>query len=142
MFDGNCTRMLRAILNKSWRQHPTKEQLYRHLPPILKTIQIRRMRHAGHCWTSKDELISDILLWTPSRKRARAEQPARTYLQQLGTDTGCSMENLPEAMDNRDKWQERVREICASSTAWGRSYIFTNPFMQEGCYSRSFLSRV
>ena len=26
--DGNCTRMLRAILNKSWKQHPTKQQLY------------------------------------------------------------------------------------------------------------------
>ena len=26
--DGNYTRMLRAILNKSWRQHPTKHQLY------------------------------------------------------------------------------------------------------------------
>ena len=28
--DGNCTRMLQAILNKSWRQHPTKQQLYNH----------------------------------------------------------------------------------------------------------------
>ena len=27
--DDNFTRMLRAILNKSWRQHPTKQQLYR-----------------------------------------------------------------------------------------------------------------
>ena len=41
--DGNYTRMLRAILNKSWRQHPTKHQLYGHLPPITKT------RDAGHC---------------------------------------------------------------------------------------------
>ena len=39
--DGNYTRMLRAILNKSWRQHPTKHQLYGHLPPITKTIQVR-----------------------------------------------------------------------------------------------------
>ena len=62
--DGNYTRMLRAILNKSWRQHPTRLQLYGHLPPITKTIQARRARHAGHCWGSKDELISDILLWT------------------------------------------------------------------------------
>ena len=31
---GNYTRMLRAILNKSWRQHPTRHQLYGHLPPI------------------------------------------------------------------------------------------------------------
>ena len=31
--DGNYTRMLRAILNKSWQQHPTRHQLYGHLPP-------------------------------------------------------------------------------------------------------------
>ena len=37
--DGNYTRMLRAILNKSWRQHPTRNQLYGHLPPITKTIR-------------------------------------------------------------------------------------------------------
>ena len=63
--DGNYTRMLRAILNKSWRQHPTRHQLYGHLPPITKTIQVRRTRHAGHCWRIRDELISDVLLWTP-----------------------------------------------------------------------------
>ena len=57
--DGNYARMLRTILNKSWRQHPTKHQLYGHLPPITKTIQVRRTRHAGHCWRSRDELISD-----------------------------------------------------------------------------------
>ena len=45
--DGNYTGMLRAILNKSWRQHPTKHQLYGHLPPIMKTIQVRRTRHTG-----------------------------------------------------------------------------------------------
>ena len=59
--DGNYTRMLRAILNKSWQQHPTWHQLYGHLPSITKTIQARRTRHAGHCWRSKDELISDVL---------------------------------------------------------------------------------
>ena len=63
--DGNYTRMLRAILNRSWRQHPTRHQLYGHLPPITKTIPVRRARHAGHCWRSRDELISDVLLWTP-----------------------------------------------------------------------------
>ena len=63
--DGNNTRMLRPILNKSWRQHPTRNQLYGHLTPITKAIQVRRTRHAGHCWRSRDELISDVLLWTP-----------------------------------------------------------------------------
>ena len=62
--DGNYTRMLRAIL-KSWWQHPTRHQLYGHLPPITKTIQVRRTTHAGHCWRGRDELISDVFLWTP-----------------------------------------------------------------------------
>ena len=43
-FDGNYTRMLWAILNKSWRQHPTKQQLYGHLPTITKTIKVRWTR--------------------------------------------------------------------------------------------------
>ena len=64
--DGNYTRMLRAILNRSWQQHPTRRQLYGHLPPITKAIQARRIRHAGHCWRSKDEIVSDVLLWTPA----------------------------------------------------------------------------
>ena len=62
---GNYTRMLQAILNRSWLQHPTKHQLYGYLAPITKTIQVRRTRHAGHCWRSRDELISDVLQWTP-----------------------------------------------------------------------------
>ena len=70
--DGIYKRMLRAILNKSWRQHPTRHQLYGHLPPIMKTIQVRQARHAGHCWKSKDELISDVLLWTPAYGQAKA----------------------------------------------------------------------
>ena len=70
--DGNYTRMLRAILNKSWRQHPTKKQLYGNLPSITKTIQVRWTRHAGHCWRGRDELISDVLLWTSSYNWAKA----------------------------------------------------------------------
>ena len=77
--DSNCIRMLWAILNKSWWQHPTRHQLYGHLPPITKTIQVRRTRHAGHCWRSKDELISDVLLRTPAYGWAKAGRPARTY---------------------------------------------------------------
>ena len=114
--DSNYTRML--ILNKSRRQHPTRHQLYGHLPPITKTIQVRRTRHAGHYWRSRDELISDVLLWTPTYGRTKAGRPARTYIQQLCEDTKCSPEDLPEAMNDREKWRERVRDIRASGTTW------------------------
>ena len=116
--NGNYTRMLRAILNKSSRQHPTKQQLYGHLPPIKKTIQVRRTRHAGHCWRSGDELIRDVLLWTPSHGRAKAGWPAKTYMQQLCIDTGCIPEDLLEAMEDREGWRKKVRDIRADGVTW------------------------
>ena len=132
--DGNYARMLRAIFNKSWRQHTTKHQLYGHRPPITKTIQVRRTGHAGHCWRSRDELISDVLLWTPTYGRAKAGGLARKYIQQLCEDTGCSPDDLPEAMNDREKWRERVRDIRASGTTW---YIYIYIYI----YARSIKSR-
>ena len=67
--DGVCTRMLRAILNKSWKHHPSKKQPHGHLPSISKTIQIRWTRLAEHYKRSKEELISDVLLWTTLQGR-------------------------------------------------------------------------
>ena len=110
--------MLRAILNKSWRQHPTKQQQSGHLPSITKTIQFRRTRHTGHCWRSGDELISDVLLWTPWHGRAKAGRLTRTYIQQLCADTGCSLEGQLKAMDDREGWWERFREIYADGAIW------------------------
>ena len=115
--DGNCKRILRVILNKSWRQHSTKQQLYDHLPPITKTIKIRCTRHVGHCWRSRDDLIIDVLPWTFSHGRAKAGWPAWTYIQQLCADMGCIPEDLPEAMD------DRVAIIRTNSATWWWYYI-------------------
>ena len=114
--DGNYTKKLRAILNKSWKQHPTKPQLYEHLPSITKTIKVRRTRHAGHCWRSRDKLISDVPQWAPSYGGTKVGRPARTYIQQLCEDTGCRPENLPGAMNDREKWRESIRDISAGGT--------------------------
>ena len=114
--DSHYTRMLRAILNKSWRQNPTKHQLYSHLPPITKTIQVKQTRHVGHCWRSRDELISDVLLWTPHlAKQKQGSQLEHTYSSSV---TGCSPEDLPEVMNDREEWRERVRGIRAGGTTW------------------------
>ena len=74
--------------------------------------------YAGHCWRSRDEPISDVLLWTPTHGRAKAGRPARTYIQQLCEDTGCCPEDLPRAMNDREEWRERVRDIRATRTIW------------------------
>ena len=98
----------------AWRQHHTRHQIYGPLPPITKTMQVRRTRHAGHCWRSREKLICDVLLWTPTYGRAKAGRPARKYIQQLSEDSGCSPEDLPEAMNDREKWRERARDIRPS----------------------------
>ena len=109
--EDKYAKMQQLLLNKSWRHHPTKQQLYDHLPFITESIQVRRNRHAGYYWRSKDEFISDVLLWTRSYGRAKAAWPATTYIQQLCADTGCKLEDLPEGMDDREMWRERVRGI-------------------------------
>ena len=96
-FDGNYTRMLRAVLNKSWRQHSTKnkqtkkKQLYGDIPLITKTIQVRRTRHAGYCRRSKDELISDILLHTDELRLDNQLEPIHKKLHET---QGCSLHSI------------------------------------------------
>ena len=97
----------------TWRQHPTKHQLYGHLPSITKTIKVRLTRHAGHCWRNGDELLR-----IPTYGRAKAGRQARTYIQQLCEDTGCCPKDLPEVMNDREKWRERVKDIRVSGKTW------------------------
>ena len=92
----------------------------------MKTIKVRQTRLAGHSWRSKDELISNILLWTPSHGRAKIGWPARALIQKLCADTGCSQEDLAGVMDDRDRRWERVGEISDSSTKgwWWRHLAY------------------
>ena len=86
---GIYTRMLQAVLNKSWKQHCSKQQLYGHLPPISQTIQERQARHAGLWWSSQEKLISDTLHWTPTHGHTSVGRPGKAYIHQLCVDTGA-----------------------------------------------------
>ena len=100
--DGNCTRMLQVILNKSWKHHPIKQLLYSHQPPISKIIQIRLTRHVGYCRRSRDELISDVLLLIPHMD-VQVLNDQQEHLQQICMDTGYNLEDLLEVIDDRDR---------------------------------------
>ena len=80
---ANHTRILQAALNKSWRQHPTKQQLYCYWSPITKTIQVRWTRHVGNCWRSKDKRMwstpVDPCTWT-SKDRTTSKNLFTTAL--------------------------------------------------------------
>ena len=82
MLDENYIRMIHVVLNKSWKDHSTKQKLCSPLPPILQTIQVRQTKYAEPCGKSKHELISNILLWTPIHRHTHTGQSA-TDIHQL-----------------------------------------------------------
>ena len=105
---GNYTRMLRAVLNKSWRTTPHETPTIRTLAPHHKKLyKFGRTRHAGHCWRSKDELISDVLLWTPTSWMCKCgdDQHELTYSSYVRTRV-VILKTCREAMSDREKWRE------------------------------------
>ena len=112
---GSYTRMLRAALNVHWKQHWTNEELYGGIPPITSTIKERRIRFAGHCWRSKDELAHTLLLWQPRQGSRARKRPAKTYIDQLEEDTGQKREDLPIMMSD-----ERSGKTVSSASEQAR----------------------
>ena len=105
--------MLCAILNIHWSAHPSKERLYGNLVQITSVIKERRTRFAGHCYRSKDEVVSDLILWTPKHGKAKVGRPSKTYTKQLTEDDDCQLEDLPRAMEDRQYWRGRVNMVRA-----------------------------
>ena len=108
--DGNYTKMQKE---QSWTSPGAT-------PHKTQTIRPPASDHENYpSYTNQTcSVISDVLLWTPTYGREKAGRPARTYIQQLCEDTEWCPEDLPEAMNNREKWRERVRDIRVSGTTW------------------------
>ena len=84
----------------------------------------RKGRYARHSWRTKDELISDVLLWTPTHG-----QLTKTYIHQRCVDTGWSRDDLLGAMNDREGWGEKVKGFCTFIMTW--SYLPTPPLGQD-----------
>ena len=80
--------MLREILNNSWGQHPTKQQLYGPLPPITKIIKLYEpdtQDSAGEVGTNAWVMYSCGPLHMDEQR-------------QLCADMGWSPEDLPKGV--------------------------------------------
>ena len=89
--------------------------------PSRKLSKLDEPGTVGHCWRSRDEFISDVLLRNPSHGYEKVGRPARTYIQQLCADTRCSPDDLLKSKEDREVRRERARNIRADSAAW---YIY------------------
>ena len=95
---------------------PNCSFMYGPIPDISPILRERRMRFAGHCWPAKQELASDLLLWSPNHGKRRVGRPAITYIDQLCRDTGCLPNDLPALVQDRNGWRDKLMNARASST--------------------------
>ena len=102
LVDSVCnTRLLCAALNVSWRDYISNKELYGDLSPISTSLQIRRLQFSGHCWRSKNETVSQLLLLEPNHGRRSRGHPASTFIDQPVSDTGLSRQDLASVIANR-----------------------------------------
>ena len=123
--EWNYIRIQRTVLNKSWKQHATQQQLYSHLLPISKTIQLRWTRHAGHCWR-KDQFLCDVFseplhIETP----VPVDQQELTCISFVGTLDVVRRTCREQWMIVMDEEREgEGEEILAVSLTWLYIYIY------------------
>ena len=108
--DGCYTRLIRMILNISWRNKIPNKILYIGLPKISEVIRDRRMAIAGHCVWHKDEACHDLIFWQPRNgKRNRGRQPI-TFIDNLKNDTELDdVEEIRNVMSDRENWRKIIR---------------------------------
>ena len=78
---------------------------------------MQRLRFAGHCWRSKYQVASDLILWQPQHGNCSRGCPAKTYIDQLRDDTDLlTTDEIKTAMNDREGWKKYVMDYRASST--------------------------
>ena len=110
--DGMYTRMLRMVLNVSWKDHLTNKELYGNLPKVSMKVQQRRMRLAGHCVRHSEEIACHLVLWQPTEGKVNRGRRRLIYIDNLLSDTGMeSTQELRNSMKDQKDWKKRVDSL-------------------------------
>ena len=101
------TRLIRMILNISWRDNIPNKILYIRLPKISEVIRDLRMTIAGYCVRQKDEACHDLIFWhARNGKRNRGRQPIK-FIDNLKNDTELNdVEEIRNVMSERENWRK------------------------------------
>ena len=81
---------------------------------ITITIKEHRMRFSGYCWRSREQMISEVLLWEPLHGQRKPGRPQKMYTAQLRNDSGYTTYELKMAMGDRHEWRKCVM-LCRAS---------------------------
>jgi len=108
--DGCYTRMLRMVMNITWMDKMTNEDLYGNLPTISNKIRERRLRLAGHCVRHSKLEVSNLVLWEPTQGKFNRGSQRLTYVYRLRNDTGLqTTAELKTLMKDKCEWRAIAR---------------------------------
>ena len=111
--------MLRVVKNVTWQKRIINEVLSVGLPRVSTTIRERRLRFSGHCWKSKNEVVSDLVLWEPKHGIRNVGGQAHTLIllicwRRTPGSPGC----LSAVMDDMVGWRKRAMR-WGEGVGWG-----------------------
>ena len=90
----------RVALNISRKQHPTKKELHRHIPPISSKV---RQRFAGHCYRVSFYFDNHNVEW-----QHLADHGEHFLTNKQGTQSNFEAGSLPTVINNRKRRKEMV----------------------------------
>ena len=126
--DGTYTRLLMRIQDLSWKNHPSKEQIYGKLPVVSALVRSRRVQFAGHCHRIKNDVISSLLIWSP-KHHGRGRK--LSYPDMIARDTNLHREDLKRAMQDREYWWcTRLEWVSNSISKRGFCFMLTCPYLK------------
>ena len=115
---GSYTRMLRVVLNRSWKDKVKSVDLYGGLPRLSDVIKKRRLRLAGHAYRRSEEIVSKLVLWKPTHGYTCRGRPKLSFHQMLKKDAGVeNIEELGTLMKDRDVWRKVVEGVASVSSS-------------------------
>ena len=105
--NGCYTKLLRMVLNVSWKDKWSNKKLYNDMPNITNIIATRRLIIAGHCIRHKEEAKGhNLIFWEPKGKR-KQERCAVTFVDNLKEDTDLEeIDEIGNVMMMRDVWKK------------------------------------
>ena len=65
---------------------------------------LRRLSFSDHCWRSKSEVVSDLVLWEPKDGKRSIGGQAGSFVDVLEVDTRIPRDGLPAGRDDRVGW--------------------------------------
>ncbi|ELT98051.1 hypothetical protein CAPTEDRAFT_197577 [Capitella teleta] len=92
--DECYARMLRMVMNVTWRDKVRNEVLYDNLPRVTEKIRERRLKLAGHCIRHNKLEASDLVLWEPIQGKTSRGSQKQPCVDILRRDTGLNSSQL------------------------------------------------